>query len=111
MTLVRATCERCGDVRLPASEFVVRIRPTHDDGEYRFRCSCGLITLKPCTAAVITLLTSAGVRVEVWELPLELLEHPVLDLPLSEDEVIDLYLAFEDGTAFDKIVGDINPNE
>lgn len=107
MTTVRATCPSCGDVRLPASEFVVRIRDGETDGEYRFKCTCGIIVLKPCAEAVAALLIGAGVRKEVWKLPLELLEHPILDLPLSEDEVIDLYLAFEDGTAFDKITGDI----
>lgn len=104
MTTVRATCDRCGDVRLPPSAFVVRIRANQDDGEYRFKCQCGFIVVKPCTAAIIILLTDAGVRKEIWELPLELLEHPQGGT-LSEDDIIDLHLAFEDGSAFDKITG------
>jgi hypothetical protein len=104
-TVIRATCERCGDIRLPASEFIVRVREGMTDGEYRFKCKCGFIVLKYCPANIVTLLLSSGVEKETWELPLELIEHPSDDGTLSEDDLIDLGIAFEDGTAFDKITG------
>lgn len=105
MTSVRATCDRCGDIRLPASEFVVRTLIGEEDGEYRFKCQCGFIVLRQCTAAIVALLIQAGVRHEVYEHPLELMERPTDSGTLSEDDVIDLHLAFEDGSAFDKITG------
>lgn len=105
MTTVRATCDRCGDIRLPASAFVVRTLIGEANGEYRFKCQCGFIVLKPCNEAIVKLLTSAGVKHEIYEHPLELMERPTDAGTLSEDDVIDLHLAFEDGTAFDKITG------
>jgi hypothetical protein len=58
--------------------------------------------LKDASEPIIQLLRDAYVREEIWELPLELMEHPE-DGTLGEDDLIDLGLAFEDGTAFDKI--------
>lgn len=103
-TMVRATCPSCGDIKLPASQFVVRTLEDERDGEYRFKCNCGFIVVKQCSAAIITLLINAGVQHEVWAYPLEFMERPIGGT-LSEDDVIDLHLAFEDGTAFGKITG------
>lgn len=101
-TVVRATCPNCGDVKLDKDAFVVRVLEGHEEGEYRFTCICGKIIVKDAAANIVALLVSSGVRKEVWELPLELMEHPE-EGTLAEDDVIDLHIAFEDGSAFDKI--------
>lgn len=101
MTIIRATCPSCGDVRLDASEVTIRTCVGRPGGEYRWMCKCGIV-VKPCEQNIVELLRSSNVREEVWELPLELIEHPV-DGTLSEDDLIDLELAFANGTAYEKI--------
>ena len=47
MTTIRATCPSCGDVRLKASDVVVRVCANDNKGSYCFRCpSCGLRVTK-----------------------------------------------------------------
>ncbi len=101
MTIIRATCPTCGDVRLSAEEVTIRTCIGRPGGEYRWKCKCGIV-VKWADEHIIEILRSSNIREEVWELPLELMEHPV-DGSLSEDDLIDLELAFSDGTAFDKI--------
>ncbi len=101
MTIIRATCPTCGDVRLSAGEVTIRTCLGQSGGEYRWYCKCGIV-VKQADENIITILRNSNVREEVWELPLELIERP-MDGTLSEDDLIDLELAFADGTAFDKI--------
>ena len=101
-TTIRATCDSCGDVRFGVERFTIRTRRGVQGGQYRFLCSCGRIVLKDASEPIIQLLRDAYVREEIWELPLEFIERPE-DGTLVEDDLIDLGLAFEDGTAFDKI--------
>lgn len=101
-TVIRATCPDCGDIRFGVERFTIRTRHGVSGGQYRFLCSCGKIVLKDASEPVIQLLRDAYVREEIWELPLELIERPE-EGTLAEDDLIDLGLAFEDGTAFDKI--------
>lgn len=101
-TMIRATCPDCGDIKFGAERFTIRTRQGIPGGQYRFLCSCGKIVLKDASEPIIQILRDAYVREEVWELPLELLEHPQGGT-LAEDDLIDLGLAFEDGTAFDRI--------
>lgn len=101
-TMIRATCPDCGDIKFGAERFTIRTRQGVPGGQYRFLCSCGKIVLKDASEPIIQILRDAYVREEVWELPLELLEHPQGGT-LAEDDLIDLGLAFEDGTAFDRI--------
>lgn len=101
-TTIRATCDACGDVKFGADRFTIRTRQGVAGGQYRFLCSCGKIVVKDASEPIIQLLRDAYVKEEIWELPLELIEHPQ-DGTLAEDDLIDLALAFEDGSAFDKI--------
>lgn len=102
-TTIKANCPTCGDVRLSSHEVVIRTREGQGWGQYRFNCrKCGKIILKDASEKIIQLLRDNYVVEEIWELPLEILERPT-DGTLAEDDVIDLGLAFEDGTAFDKI--------
>lgn len=100
---VRTTCPDCGDQKLPSTEFTIITTEGWSGGQYRFKCGdCHKIVLKDASEEIIDLLRDAGVREQKQELPIELLERP-LDGTLSEDDLIDLGLAFADGTAFDKI--------
>lgn len=101
MTVIKATCATCGDVRLDASEVTIRTCVGKPGGEYRWMCKCGIV-VKHAEENIINILRTAGLKEEVWELPLELIEHP-LDGTLSEDDLIDLELAFKDGSAYEKI--------
>lgn len=101
MTVIKATCSICGDVRLDASEVTIRTRVGAPGGDYRWMCKCGIV-IKHAEEDIINILRAAGLKEEVWELPLELIEHP-LDGSLSEDDLIDLELAFQDGSAYEKI--------
>lgn len=101
MTIIKATCSTCGDVRLDASEVTIRTRVGVPGGEYRWMCKCGIV-VKWAEQNIIDILRTSGLKEEVWELPLELIEHP-MDGTLSEDDLIDLELAFKDGSAYEKI--------
>ena len=75
MTTIRATCPSCGDVRLKASDVVVRVCANDNKGSYCFRCpSCGLRVTKSADSRIVDLLASSGVKMDVWHLPAELWE-------------------------------------
>lgn len=105
-TTIKATCNLCNaDVRIPHTAVTIRTQEGEREGrgQYRFICpECGKIVLKEASDTIIQLLRDARVREEYYELPLELLERP-LNGTLSADDLIDLGMAFEDGSAFDKI--------
>ncbi len=101
MTIIRATCNTCGDVRLSAEEVTIRTCVGRPGGEYRWHCKCGIV-VKQAEENIIDILRATNIKEEVWELPLELIENP-MDGTLSEDDIIDLELAFEDGSAYEKI--------
>ena len=57
MTTIRATCPSCGDVRLKASDVVVRVCANDNKGSYCFRCpSCGLRVTKSADSRIVDLL-------------------------------------------------------
>lgn len=106
MTTVKATCNVCGDVSLGTEEVVVRLLVGWEDRQsghqYRFRCPrCHEINLRQTSLYVIHLLLTAGVRQEIWDHPLEVLERPSDDTPLLNlDDVIELHLSLEDEEAW-----------
>jgi hypothetical protein len=100
-TRIRATCPVCGDIQLSVEDLTIRTCVGREGGEYRWKCRCGIV-VKQADQSIINLLRSSGTKEEVWELPLELIEHPV-DGILTEDAIIDLELAFNDGSFYDKI--------
>lgn len=101
MTIIRATCPTCGDVKVNSDEVTIRTCIGRSGGEYRWRCKCGIV-VKQAEQNIIELLRQSDVKEEIWELPLELIEHPE-DGILSEDSIIDLELAFKDGSAYERI--------
>lgn len=101
MTIIRATCGTCGDVRLSAEEVTIRTCKGRPGGEYRWKCKCGIV-VKQADEHIMEILRSSNIKEEFWELPLELIEHPV-DGTLCEDDLIDLALAFENNTFFEQL--------
>lgn len=99
-TVVRATCPDCGDVRLTTEDVTLRFlaETTFEKAQYRFICpNCVKIVLKPADHAIATLLYSSGVRVERFELPLELMERPnEFEKPvITDDDILDLCLELQ----------------
>src|ERR1041384_8187586 len=96
MTYIRATCPTCGDVRILASKVTLLTTIGLPGGQYRWTCDCGIV-IKSCEQSIVDVLRSSHIREEVTELPLELMERP-LDGVLTTDALIDLELAFQDGS-------------
>ncbi len=99
-TNIKATCPTCQDVSLPIERVTLRYLngTPYDGAEYRFVCPrCSKIILKPCSPEIANLLYTSGIKVEKFELSLELLERPqeIDAAPISDDDVIDLGLELE----------------
>ncbi len=98
---MKTSCENCGDVSTTIDKVVLRVLDGSNDkiGHYRFICpNCNTIVVKNASEYVINILNSSGVKVEVYNLSMELLERPTeLDAsPISEDEVTSLHLELEE---------------
>lgn len=98
---IRVTCYVCGDIKVPIENVVIRTCVGCAGGEYRWKCGCG-IAIRRADQFIIDILRSNDVKEEVWELPLELLEHP-LEGTLDADSIIDFELACADNTLYSKI--------
>lgn len=99
---VRVTCLNCGDIKIPIESVTLRTCVGRSGGEYRWKCVCGIV-VRRAEDQIINLLRETNVKEEIWELPLELLEHP-LEGTLNEDAIIDLELAWASDTLYDKII-------
>jgi hypothetical protein len=88
MATIRASCPDCGDVELTTTDMTVRVCAEDGRGSYAFRCpECAMSVSKAAEQRIVDLLVSSGVRLETWNLPLELREHPVGE-PLTHDDVL-----------------------
>lgn len=103
-TIVKTTCEHCGDVELDPSQLELRICSVQDRSVYAFECpSCNVSVIKPAAdPRVITLLRSVGVPCVDWVIPAEALE-PREGAPISNDDILDLMLALEDPSWMDRL--------
>lgn len=94
-TVVKATCPDCGDIKTTIENITLRVLEgkESEDGQYRFLCpSCNTLVLKPATANTISILSGAGAKTEVYQLPLEIMERPKDDVPpITLDDMIDLH--------------------
>ncbi|MGH9154721.1 MAG: hypothetical protein ACRD1K_02450 [Acidimicrobiales bacterium] len=97
-TLIRATCDTCGDVELRVSDVQVLLCATTNEGSYTFRCtSCRFAVAKPADARVVDVLIAAGVELVVWDMPAELDEiHD--GPPISYDDLMEFHFVLESGT-------------
>lgn len=89
MTTIKATCPTCGDVDLRPRDIHVVVAPAADWATYTFTCpACQDDITKNADEEVVTLLRSAGVRVEKVKVPAEALE-PHYGPVISHDDLID----------------------
>jgi predicted RNA-binding Zn-ribbon protein involved in translation (DUF1610 family) len=113
VTRIRATCPSCGEIELrPADVLLRRVLDRSgevlDGSSYRFSCpDCTVVVEKPADDRVASLLTTGGVPTEDITPPAEavLPPHPEQPAPgpaLTLDDLLDLHLALEDPTWFDR---------
>jgi hypothetical protein len=103
-TLIRATCSDCGDVELGTRDLVVRVCGDDGSGTYVFRCpTCDLPVVRPADRPTIDLLVSSGCRLEVWQVPSELVEPRPEGAAFTYDDIIDFHDLLESDTWFDDL--------
>ena len=96
MATIRASCPDCGDVELTTRDMTVRVCAEDSRGSYAFRCpECDMTVSKSAEQRIVDLLVSSGVRVETWNLPLELRERPVGE-PLTHDDLLSFHELLQD---------------
>ena len=95
-TIVRATCQRCGDVEMGPEHLELRLAADPRHSTYVFTCpSCETLVIKPAAdARVRRALLAVGVRSVEWSFPAEL-DEVHRGSPLTEDDLIDLMLLLE----------------
>jgi hypothetical protein len=104
-TLIRATCTDCGDVELGTRDLVVRLCEDTESGTYVFRCpNCTLPVVRPADRSTIDLLVSSGCRLEVWNMPAELVEPRPIGSPFTHDDLIDFHLLLSGKRWFDELL-------
>lgn len=97
-TTIRATCPVDGDVRITSADVVVRTLIGETTGQYRFVCpTCRELIIKDASERIVEVLVNAGVKLEVFSLPLELRDaNRTSDRPVvSLDEVLEIHEALE----------------
>lgn len=91
-TLIRATCNECGDVELGTHDLVVRLCEDTELGSYVFRCPvCEAPVARDADRPTIDLLVSSGCRLERWNVPAELAEPRPVGAPFTDDDLIDFH--------------------
>lgn len=103
MATIRASCPECGDVELTTADMTVRVCEEDQRGNYFFRCPrCRMTVTKAVEKRIVDLLVSSGVRLEVWRLPLELLERPVGKL-FTHDDLLSFHELLDGGSWFEAL--------
>jgi hypothetical protein len=107
MARIRAGCPQCGAVRLRVPDVTVRMCADDEGwGAYRFRCpACAAAVAHEATPAICALLTSVGVRKEIWHLPAELFERPT-GPAFTADDLLDFHLLLEQHDWFERLAPD-----
>ena len=96
-TMVRTTCNRCGDVELTPEDLELRICIEPERSVYAFTCPiCREAIAKPAAdPRVVRALASVGVPIVGWPMPAE--EGSLADAPpLTIDDLIDLMLLVDE---------------
>ena len=103
-TIVKTTCERCGDIELTPSQLELRICSAPDRSVYAFTCpSCATSVIKPAAdPRIITLLRSVGVPSVGWAIPAEV-DEPREGPAINSDDLIDLMLQLDQPDWFDRL--------
>jgi 4-hydroxy-3-methylbut-2-en-1-yl diphosphate synthase IspG/GcpE len=67
MSLLKTTCEQCGEIELPVERVLLRICEDDDRGVCVIRCpSCGRRFVKEANDAMIVMLLAVGIEVSMW---------------------------------------------
>ena len=107
-TLVRVTCETCGDQTVTTATVRCRVCIDNSDSQYRFTCpTCEQIVIKQSERRVIDLLAASGVRVDLWKLPRELMMESTAN-QLNHDDLIDFHDLLSDDATFAKAIAKLN---
>jgi len=102
-TVIKASCQDCGDVELGVGDLEVRICAQDDHGTYVFRCPrCRMSVVKPAEPRIIEMLVASGVTLVEWRLPAELFERPGGDV-ISHDDLIDFHRLLQQDDWFDAV--------
>ena len=103
-TVIKASCQDCGDVEIGVRDVRVRVCVADDHGSYVFRCpTCRMSVVKPAEPRIVDLLVASGVRLEQWELPAELFEVRS-GAPIDHDDLIDFHRLLQDEAWFDALL-------
>lgn len=104
-TLIRATCDTCGDIELRVADVQVLLCASTNEGSYVFRCTtCRLAVSKPADARVVDILIAAGVELVVWDMPAEL-DEPHAGPPISYDDLIEFHFGLDSGAVDEAVRG------
>ncbi|MFN8053582.1 MAG: hypothetical protein U0Q22_19255 [Acidimicrobiales bacterium] len=67
MSLLKTTCEHCGEIELPIERVLLRICEDDDTGVCVIRCpSCSRRFVKAANEAMMVMLLAVGIEVSVW---------------------------------------------
>lgn len=90
MSIVRVTCNECGDVTLDPDQLLLSIYPT--GATFSFTCLCGVRVVRDARPDVVALLQSAGVPEQTIVLPERV---PHAGPPIGLDDLLDMHLALQ----------------
>lgn len=103
-TVIKASCQDCGDVELGVSDLRVRVCDSAPQSSYVFRCpTCRMTVSKPAEQRIIDLLVASGVELVEWRLPAELFETRD-GLPITHDDLIDFHALLQSDSWFAELI-------
>jgi hypothetical protein len=89
---------------LTRDDVTVRVCADDERGSYCFLCpECTRAVAKNATRRIVDVLVSAGVRMQVWRLPAELIEQRS-GAPLCPDDLLDFHLLLRSDDWFDRLL-------
>ncbi len=103
-TVIKASCQDCGEVELTVADLEVRVCTEGEHGTYVFRCpTCLMSVAKDAEPRVLEMLVASGVSLVQWHLPAELFELRT-GPPITHDDLIDFHRLLHDDGWFDALV-------
>ena len=103
-TVIKASCQDCGDVELGVSDLRVRVCLEREHGSYVFTCpACQMSVSKPAEPRIVDLLVASGVQLIEWQLPAVLFEPRGGD-PITHDDLIDFHRLLQSDSWFTQLL-------